>query len=192
MLPVLKESSKGGKKKQYQLPEEDKYKEISQMLGESKIKKKKMLELGRLGLGGGQKRQKISICLLGSQRVRSLCYKIASLPRPCPADWQRTIFPLTFSSVALPLLPGRWSGNSAEFPTLRKASSTLAGDHLAGLRLRNCGSSEPSQPFQLMTDHTAAAEAAGAAESLANHRSSPNENTLSAPCLPLPRLPTPL
>ena len=62
------------------------------------------------------------------------------------------------------------------------------GDHLAGLRLQNCGSSKPSQPFQLMTDHTAAAEAAAraAAESPANHSASPNENTLGS------RLPPPL
>lgn len=135
MLPVLKESSKGGKKRNNISYLKNKYKEISQMLGESKIKKKKMLG-GRLGLGGGwgsQKAwQKISICLLGCQRVRSLCYKIASLPRP-PAlqTQQRTMSPLTFSSVALPLLPGRWSGNKREFPTLRKASSTLAGRPLS-------------------------------------------------------------
>lgn len=53
MLPVLKESSKGGKKRNNISYLKNKYKEISQMLGESKIKKKKMLG-GRLGLGGGE------------------------------------------------------------------------------------------------------------------------------------------
>lgn len=53
MLPVLKESSMGGWGGNNISYLKNKYKEISQMLGESKIKKKKIL--GRGGCGGEPK-----------------------------------------------------------------------------------------------------------------------------------------
>lgn len=144
MLPVLKESSKGGKRNNISYLK-NKYKEISQMLGESKIKKKKMLWEAGAWWGTKLDRKLDLPPWLSKGEVPLL--QNSKLQAPALQTQQRTIFPLTFSSVALPLLPGRWSGNKREFPTLRSPGPLWQGDHLAGPSSRNCGSSEPLTAF---------------------------------------------
>lgn len=126
MLPVLRVLS--GKNLNNICYLKNKYKEISQMLGKSTIKKKKIP--GVAGDSGGEPRGSMikldrklasaSFPLKGwdPPATKQQAFEPTSPHAPCLQTQQRTISFLTFSSVVLPAFPGKWISES--FQSCRK------------------------------------------------------------------------